>query len=319
MTLILPVANGILPKPHGGIITGVFLFEQGGEALERAKAGQDVLICPVIDSGQSLYPVGILARLIRVWTQTAADAAGREFPLVMAVLEGRGHARWHMLQAVGPNVISNSIELMDLKATRQEYPAISGAGWLPAGGLTEFRAATDIPVTVYGTDLETGREVNIKANLGGLVTHEQAHSVEHGIIRALRTYGLCTPRTLLDSIVKETDELKKSVEYGIRFTMPEIIGRTSTGACGNPMSNLAQFYLAQEFVDNVMAGKTPDRSLLEAKRSAMSQLTDELGLTMQQGVRVLQGLKKGMHHDDTPLKVDICKKLIRRFPLEPWS
>jgi hypothetical protein len=51
----------------------------------------------------------------------------------------------------------------------------------------------------------------------------------------------------------------------------------------------------------------------------MSQLTQDLGLTMQQGVRVLQGLKKGMSHDDTPLKIDICKKVIGRFPLDPWG
>jgi hypothetical protein len=237
----------------------------------------------------------------------------------MAVLEGRGHARWHSLQVKGPYVVATDAERLNFRETRQEYPAISGAGWLPAGGYTEFRAESDIPVTVYGTDLETGREVSLSANLGGLVTQQQAHTVEHGIIRALRTYGLCTARTLLDSMARETDELKKSVELGIQFTMPEMIGRTSTGACGNPMSNLAQFYLAREFVDNVSAGKSLNRSLADAKRSAMSQLTDDLGLSMQQGVRALQGLKKGMYHDDTRLKVETCKKIIRRFSFEPWD
>ncbi|MDR3560014.1 MAG: hypothetical protein P4N59_01045 [Negativicutes bacterium] len=319
MTLILPVANGVLPNPHGGTITGVFIFEQGGEALVRAGSDQDILICPWIPESENLYPVGVLARLAKVWTQTMPDPSGQDCPVLMAVLEGRGHARWHHLQAKGPYIVADGVERLNFKATRQEYPAISGAGWQPAGGFTEFRDASDIPVTVYGTDLETGQEVSIRGNLGGLVTQQQAHTIEHGIIRALGTYGLCTPRTLLDSISRETDELKKSVEYGLRFAMPEVIGRTSTGACGNPMTNMAQFYLARDFVDNVTAGKSLNRSLFDAKRSAMSQLTDELDLTMHQGIRALQGLKKGMQHDDTPLKVEICKKVIRRFPLEPWG
>ena len=319
MTLILPVANGLLPKPDGGKITGVFLPDQGREAMGKAGSGQDVLICPWVVETQTLYPVGVVARLIKAWPQTVVGADGKEYQLLMAMLEGGGHARWHTVQANGPYLVSNDIEPLNLKAMRKEYPAVSGAGWLPAGGFTEFRAATDIPVTLYGADLETGRQVSVKANLGGLVSQEQAHTVEHGMLRALKTYGLCTPRTLLDSMARESEELKKSVELGIRFTMPEIIGRTSTGACGNPMSKLAQFYLAQEFVDNVAAGKSLDRSLSDAKRTAMSQLSGELGLTMDHGTRVLQGLKKGMRHDDTVLKVETCKKVIARFPLEPWG
>jgi len=319
MTLILPVANGMLPKPHGGKITGVFVSGQGGESLDQAGAGKDVLICPWIVDEQDLYPVGVIARLVRVWGQNALAADGQKHTLIMAILEGQGHARWHTLVASGPNLISDNIEPIDFKAARREYPAISGAGWAAAGGFTEFRDLTDIPVTIYGTDLETGRKVNIKANLGGLVTQEQAHTIEHGIIRALKTYGLCTARTLLDSIVKETDELKKSVEYSMRFALPEMIGRTATGACGNPMSNMAQFYLAREFVDNVTAGKSLNRSLFEAQRRTMSQLTSELGLTTRQETCGLQGLKKGMYHDDTPLKVETCKKIIRRFPVDPWD
>ena len=207
---------------------------------------------------------------------------------------------------------------MDFRATRKEYPVISGAGWMPSGGTTEFRDPSDIPVTIYGTDLEAGREVSIRANVGGLISQEQAHTVEHGLIRALRTYGLCTPRTLIDSMARETAELKTSMEFGIRLALPEMIGRTSTGACGNPMSNLAQFYLAQDFIENLSAGQNTAESLLNARRKAMSQLTGDLGLTMRPGLRVLQGLKKGMAHDDTPLKVETSKRVITRFPLDPW-
>ena len=154
-------------------------------------------------------------------------------------------------------------------------------------------------MTIYGIDLETSREVSITANLGGLVGKEQAHTIEHAIIRALSTYGLCTPRTMMESLVKETTELKQSLEFSIRHTMPEALGITASGICGNPLTNMAQFYLAQEFVDNIKAGKKLNDSLANARRATMSQLTSDMGLTMQQGLRTLQGLKKGMSHDDS--------------------
>lgn len=318
MMLIFPVANCILPRPDGGRITGVFLPDQGGDLLTQAGVGSEVLICPWVAEDQALYPVGVAARILNIGPQAVADAAGREHPVLMGVLEGRSQARWHTLGLTDGWVVSPDVTAMNFKAMRKDYPAISGAGWLPAGGFTEFRDPSDIPVTVYGTDMETGKEVSVRGNVGGLVSQEQAHSIEHGIIRALRTYGLCTAKTLADSLARETDELKASVELGMRFALPEIIGRTATGACGNPMSNLAQFYLAQEFVDNLTAGKSAGQSLLDARRRAMSQLTGDLGLTTRQGVRVLQGLKKGMSHDDTPLKLETGKKVISRFPLAPW-
>jgi hypothetical protein len=319
MMPILPVANGIMPRPGGGRITGVFVAGQGAAPLAGAGTGLDVLVCPWVAEDGGLYPVGVAARLVNVTAQTAVDAAGEELPVMTAVLEGRGHARWHTLTAAGGLVASPDVEAIGLRAMRREYPAISGAGWLPAGGFTEFRDPTDIPVTIYGADIETGKQVTITANLGGLVSQEQAHTIEHGVIRALRTYGLCTPRTLLDSIARETAELKQSVELGLRFALPEILGRTGTGACGNQMTNLAQFYLAREFVDNVAAGKSLDRSLHDARRRTMSQLTGELGITMQRDFRALQGLKKGMSHDDTRLRVETGKRVIGRFPADPWN
>lgn len=316
--LILPVANGVLPRPNGGTIAGMFAMEQG-KMLAELGVGRDLLVCPWVMDSQSLYPVGVLARLVDIRQHTVIGEHGQERAVLLAVLEGREHARWHSLRTAGGYIFSSSVEVLDLQGMRKEYPVISGAGWSPAGGYTEFRDKSDIPVTIYGTDLMTGEEVSITANLGGLVEQEQAHTIEHAIIRALKVYGLCSVRTLLASIARETDELKQTLEFSIKYTMPEFLGVTSSGVCGNPMTNLAHFYLAKEFVDNVRAGKSLDASLAAARRSTMSQLTQELGLTMQQGLRTLQGLKKGMSHDDTPLKVETCKKVISRFPFEPWG
>lgn len=317
--IIMPVANGVLPKPHGGEISGMFIMDQGGQILSQVGVGRDVLVCPWIVDNEGLYPVGVIARVMDISSQIAVSDDGQELPVTMAVLEGREHGRWHTLKIDGSLILSNDIEVLDFKAMRKEYPAISGAGWLPEGGYTEFRGKSDIPVTIYGTDLETGQKISMTANLGGLVEQEQAHTIEHAIIRALKTYGLCTAKTLIESITKETNELKQSVENSIRFALPEVLGVTASGACGNAMTNLAQFYLAQEFVDNITAGKSLNESLLNARRTTMSQLTQDIGLTMNEGVRVLQGLKKGMSHDDTLLKLEIYKKVIRRFPFEPWG
>ncbi|MBP2650351.1 MAG: hypothetical protein H6Q74_1176 [Firmicutes bacterium] len=313
--LILPVSNGILPNPNSGKMVGAFAAVNEDKVV--AKAGQDVLVCPLIMDNGSLYPVGVVARILNIWMQQAYDSAGHEVATVLAVLEGHGCARWHTLRVAGNNIFSTDLEAINLKAMRKEYPTISGAGWIPAGGFTEFRDKTDIPVTIYGANLEDGRGVSIRGNLGGLVSAEQAHTIEHGIIRSLHTYGICTSRTLQTEMAKETAELKQSVEWGMRFAMPEIIGRTSTGACGNPMSNLAQFYLTQELIDSVANGKSVRESLDNARRSTMSQLTSDLGLTTASGIRVLEGLKKGMRHDDTQLKMELLKKIIMRFPIEP--
>ncbi|WP_223226142.1 hypothetical protein [Sporomusa sp. GT1] len=317
--LIMPVANGVLPRAQGGTITGMFIIENGGQLLLDVGVGKEILICPWIVEEQGLYPVGVIVRIMNIWNHAVVDETGVETPVLMAKLEGRGHARWHTLRTAGSYIYSDNVEQLNLKKLRQEYPSISGAGWAPQGGYTEFRDKSDIPVTLYGNDLETGRQVSITANLGGLVELEQAHTIEHSVIRALQTYGLCTPRTLIAAMSRETDELKKSVEFSIKHTLPEALGLTASGACGNPMTNLAQVYLAQEFVSNIEAGKSLNESLDKARRSTMSQLTDDIGLTMNQGIRVLQGLKKGMVHDDTILKLQTYKKVISRFPFEPWG
>ena len=317
--MILPVANGVLPRPSGGRIQGAFVMEQGGLLLNQAGKGRDILVCPWIVESEALYPVGVMARIVNMEMQSITDETAGEIKVILVTLEGRGHARWHTLRQLNGFVVSSDVERLNFRETRREYPVISGAGWQPAGGFTEFRADDDIPVTVYGTDLVTGQQLSISANLGGLVTQEQAHTLEHAIIRALRIYGLCTVRTLLDSIVKETAELKKSIEYSIQFAMPEFLGRTATGACGNVMTSLAQSYMTEKLIDNINAGQSLDTSLQKARRSTMSQLSSDLGLTMNREFRTLQGLKKGMSHDDTPLKIEICKKVISRFPYEPWG
>lgn len=313
------MANGILPRPDGGKITGMFVMENGGQILSELGIGRELMICPFGVDNQDLYPVGVLVRIMDMWEQTIVSETDQTIPVMMAVLEGRGHARWHTLNSAGVYLISKDVEFLNFRIMRKEYPVISGAGWMPEGGYTEFRDKRDIPVTLYGTDIESGQKISITGNLGGLVELEQAHTIEHAIIRALRVYGLCTPKTLIESIGKEADELKKSVEYSIKYTMPEALGITASGSCGNPMTNLAQFYLAQEFVNNVSLGKSLNESIVNARRSTMSHLVQDMDITMQQGLRTLQGLKKGMSHDDTLLGMETYKKVIGRFPFEPWD
>lgn len=317
--LILPVVNGILPRPGGGTISGIFLPDQGGEALAQLGRKREVLLCPVQPDEETLYPIGVSARLQEISREEAIDEEGRPLSVYLAVLEGREHLRWQNLSEIDGYFFAGQLQRMDFRKSRKEYPVISGAGWLAQGGFTEFRGEDDLPVTIYGNDLETDREVSICANLGGLVSQEQAHTIEHAIIRALSAYGLCTALTLLDSVIRESEELKQSVENSIRFTLPEIIGHSHSGVCGNPMTNLARFYLARDFAENLRGGKGLARSLTEARRRTMSHLTGDLGISLRPELRVMQGLKKGMSHDDTVLRLKTYEKVIARFPLEPWG
>lgn len=318
--LIMPVANGVLPRPGGGRISGAFVMEQGGRLLAATGIGQEILICPWIVDEQQLYPVGVIARIIDIAEQTVPDPeGGQSIPVILVCLEGRGHARWHGSRSESGFCFATDVERLFFKHTRKEYPVISGAGWMPEGGLTEFRDESDIPVVLYGTDLQTGKKVQLSGNLGGLVSQDQAHTIEHSIIRALRTFGLCTSKTLIAAMAREGEELQRSVETSIRYALPEALGLTATGACGNPMTNLAQFYLSTDMLENLYAGNNLNEALYRARRKVMSQLTQDIGLTMQPGLRAAQGMKRGMSHDDTPLRLETAKRVIARFPLSPWE
>jgi hypothetical protein len=161
--------------------------------------------------------------------------------------------------------------------------------------------------------------VELKANLKGLVSMEIAHTIEHAMIRSLRTYGLCSARTLQESARQETAELTWSVEKSMKFSMPEFLGQTQAGVCGNPMTHLAQFYMFQELSEQLKGRNETNFSLDHARRAVMSKLTGDLGLTTDPGLRSLQGLKKGMRHDDSLLGIELCKRVLSRFPLEPWQ
>ncbi|MFA6074498.1 MAG: hypothetical protein WCV63_00665 [Negativicutes bacterium] len=317
--LVMPVANGVMPFAEGGNIIGAFMPKQGGAAVIRAGVGKELLICPWIEKSEKIYPVGIVTVIRDIWFEKAMYENGESVPIILARLEGRGFARWHNLRAEKGNIFCDRVEPMKMFSERLKYPVLSGAGWVAEGGCTEFKGINDIPVTVYGYDTETGDEVEISANLGGVVSEEHAHTIEHGIIRALNVYGLCTPKTLIEAMAEETDELKQTMEIGMRFTLPEILGATSTGQCGNQMTNIAQFYLNKDFITNLEKGKDVVSAVEQARKSAMSHVVEDIGLTMQKGIRVLQGLKLGMSHDDTPISVETAKKVIARFPFDPWS
>lgn len=316
-TLLIPVLNGILPRPGGGRAMGGFL-EPDPQKAAPLEQGNNVFVCPLVPADGSLYRIGVLAKVADIQRQTVELPGSVRMSALTLLLEGSLHARWGTLSPAGAFVMADGLEPVDFRKSRSEYPVVSGAGWAAQGGFTEFRSLGDIPVTLYGTDIERNLEVRMTGNLKGLVSLESAHTIEHAMLRSLKTYGLCTPRTLQEAMRAETEELTWSVEKSMRFALPEVLGNTQAGACGNPMTNMARFYLFQEFTERIDGGMETDQALRQARRSAMSRLTGDLGLTAEPGLRALQGLKKGMRHDDSPLSIELCKKILARFPLEPW-
>ena len=317
-TLLIPVINGILPRPGGGRSVGGFL-EGLSAQVPTLETGENVFICPLIPATGSLYRIGVLAKVVDIRRQLVDVSDSEPLPFCSIVIEGTSHARWETLELHGGAVLAEGLTEQNFREMRSEYPVVSGAGWTPQGGYTEFRSLGDIPVTLYGTDIENNATVSLTANLKGLVGLEAAHTVEHSIIRSLRTYGLCTARTLQEAMREETEELTWSVEKSMRYSLPEVLGNTQAGACGNPMTNMAHFYLFQELTKHGRETGTGETALQQARRTVMSRLTRDLGLTSEPGLRALQGLKKGMRHDDSPLGLELCKKILGRFPLEPWQ
>jgi len=53
----LPIINGVLPRPDGGVLQGVFLDPFFANMLINAGVGSDVFLLPISSEDNSLYPV----------------------------------------------------------------------------------------------------------------------------------------------------------------------------------------------------------------------------------------------------------------------
>lgn len=314
----IPVLNGALPRWDGGSIEGLFLEPFFIKTLENAGVGKEVFLCPFSSDSDSFYPIGVIGR-IEDYQMKSFPQFGDE-PYMYAKIVGRRRAKAGGFNVSPDGIIASGIEDMDIeKMSMEGYPIICGAGWIATGGYTQMKSASDITITIYGYDLQTGRKVGIQGEVNDLVPPEKAHTIEHGIIRSLKQYGLCTPKTLRNSLILEADELKKSVETGFKFKLPEAIGITSSGVCGNPMTNMAHFYLNREFFEGLKSGYDYVESLDKARKKTLSRLEKELEISGDRGLRVLQGLKKGMVHDDSQGDLITLEKVINCFPLNPWD
>ncbi|HHY39440.1 MAG TPA: hypothetical protein GX507_11050 [Clostridia bacterium] len=338
----IPVLNGVLPRPGGGRIRGAFLDSISATLLLDIGSGGSVFLCPYSPDRGALYPAGVLGRIGKLWWQEvfvagpsglvqrcrfgdnrdARRTAGmRKAKFLFAEISGEQRVRAEGFRFHPPGaVIAQGISDLDLSELRSKgYPCIDGAGWRALGGHTEAKGIGDIPVVVYGNDVENGMPIQISANLGGLVGLEQAHTIEHAVIRSLSQYGLCTPRNLQASIKMEAAELKGSLDVGFSFKMPEVFGITSGGTCGNPLTNLAHVYLTQELVKQLRRGESFFDSVDHARNKTLSRLADELEISTSAGLRIMQGLKKGMLHEDTVLDLKRLATVLDRFPQSPWD
>ncbi len=317
---VVPVVNGVLPRPDGGEVKGIFLDTVTARLLQKLGGRNPVLLLPYVAGEGRLYPSGVAVRTGRMWVEEVyLGAPDRRVAALFALVQGMGRYRATTFHYDSRVLVAERAEPLDLGRLHAEgYPCIEGAGWHAVEGRTLMKGLDDLPVSIYGVDYESGARLEISANLGGLLSPERAHTVEHGIIRALNQYGLCSPLTLAAAIARETSELRASVEVGYRFRAPQVFGVTASGACGNPLTNLAQFHLAREIVRGVERGDSLFESVEQARNRALSRITQELELDTSAGMRVVQGLKKGMLHDDTPLDPGSLVKVLRRFPASPW-
>ena len=314
---VIPVANGMIPRADQDL-TGVFSDEWTKKVFLAAGNKRSVLLLP-IDPATGIYPVGSLVTARDAWTQqvmTAPSFAIRE--AVFATFVGKGTFRASSFSWENGILVAEDVTPLDLGELRTSYPLIDGSGWTPSDGATDSRSLGDIRVSIFGRSHE-GDEVVLEGNLGSLVSPEAAHTLEHAIIRSLSRFAMVTVKTLRHSIAQEVSDLKASLELGYSLRMPEFFGVTSTGMCGNPLTGLAQFYLADELRKRLASGMSLPRSVEGARLTALSRVTGDLGLSTEKGVRVLEGLKRGMMHDDSALSDATLKRVLRRFPLSPFE
>lgn len=317
--LAVPIANGVLPRADSGILQGVFLDPYFAKMIITAGMGGHIFLFPVSSENDELYPVGVLVRIEDLWQDRISLLDNSEY--LFAKVIGRQRCKAKAFQMSDEGLVALGLKKLDLEDLRYKgYPVISGAGWHPTGGYTTFsNDKKEIEITIYGFELETGEDVSIVAYLGDLIEAKIAHTVEHAIIRSLKTYSLCTPKTLRECMKRETEELKWSVEIGIANKLPEVFGVTKSGICGNPLTQMASYYMSEEFENRIKRGGNLLDSIEAARTKTVSKLTRDMDISTQKGKRALQGLKKGMFHDDTPKELKILSKVIQKFPQDPWS
>lgn len=315
--LVIPVTNGVIPRASSNL-TGIFVDHWSKRVLSSIRPKQMILLLPYVPE-EGLYPVGAGVSVTEIWTQEVMVASSLRIKKALFVnVKGKGTFKATTFSVENGIIYSHDAELMDLKEMRKKYPVIDGAGWTPTEGSTQSRSKNDIRVEIYGVSHE-GQNVKIGANLGKIVTPEQAHTIEHAIIRSLSTYALVTPKTLRKAIAEEACDLKTSLEIGYRFKMPEYFGVTPTGYCGNPLTGLAHFYLTEQLVKNLREGQSLPRSILNARLKTLSLVTEDLELTTSNKARVFQSLKYGMMHEDSVLPLETLKTVLKHFPISPWA
>ncbi|HHV78492.1 MAG TPA: hypothetical protein GXX40_02555 [Firmicutes bacterium] len=318
--LTMPVVNAALPYYNGGNVVGIFLDEKTAATVQATGTGGLVLILPYVVEKAQLYRVGVLARVEALWIDRVfVNGPGNLSYALFAKFSGRGR---YTATSIGMHegLLVAEAKPLDLDWYRARgYPSIDGSGWQAIGGDTELKGLDDLPVRLYGMELDKGREVEICGNLGGLVSPESAHTIEHAIIRSLHKYAVCTPRTLAECIREEGRELRASLDAGFRYRRPEIFGVTSSGACGNPLTNLAQIYLMEELAHNLKKGERFEDGLEDARLKTLSRVTADLEISTSPLLRIGQALKRGMAHEDTPLSQADLKRIVACFPPGPWG
>ncbi len=313
----IPIANGVLPRPDGGILNGAFLEPIFAKMLINTGVGNEIFIFPVSSEDETFYPVGVVVRIEDMWTGKLSEQGAE---ILFAKVIGRERYKAQSFDFSDDGLVASGLKRFYSSQMREMgYPVICGAGWYPTGGYTTFGTdRNNIEITIYGFEFEKGGDVSITARISGEIEPEKAHTIEHAIIRSLKNYAMCTPKTLRSCIIKETEELKWSVEVGIAKKLPEIFGVTKSGMCGNPLTQMASYHLSDELKKQIQSGENIIKSIENARTKTVSKITREMDISTQKGIRQLQGLKKGMFHDDTPEELKTLKKVIMKFPQDPW-
>ena len=172
-------------------------------------------------------------------------------------------------------------------------------------------------MTIYGSDYQ-GNEVQIQGQLGALSLPKKPIPWSIPLFGLYRSMA-CAPSRIWPGPCALRRRNSSDSISGLHFKLPEILGQTRSGYCGNPMTSLAHFYLGQELSHLLNEGQTLPVALERARSRTLSRLTQELDLGAEPEYLTLRGLKIGMRHDDSEVVQGTLRRVLSAFPLDPWS
>ncbi|HHY71406.1 MAG TPA: hypothetical protein GX519_07170, partial [Thermoanaerobacterales bacterium] len=108
----IPIVNGVLPRPDGGVLQGIFLDPFFANMLLSAGVGNNILLFPLSSDDQGPYPVGVLARIEDLWVDKTSQGGGTK--ALFARVIGRERYKARSFSLANEGLFALDLERVDI-------------------------------------------------------------------------------------------------------------------------------------------------------------------------------------------------------------